>query len=70
MHLFILNLRDRIIFFFNATTKIFIYYLVTLYLQFKRIILSLLTISALRIYCLNIICLFYIITFANISNPF
>ena len=65
MHLFKIYLRDRIIFFFNETTKIYIYYLVTLYLQFKRIILSLLKISALRIYCLNIICIFYIITFAN-----
>ena len=68
MPLFKISLRDRIIFFFNATTKIFIYYLVKLYFYFKNNILTLLTISALRIYCLNIICIFYISTFANAAE--
>ena len=68
MHLFKINLRDRIIFFFNTTTKIFIYYLVKLYFNFKNNILTLLTISALRIYCLKIICAFYISTFANAAE--
>ena len=60
--------KNNIRIFLNTTTKIFLYYLVTLEFKFKKYIFSLLTISALRIFCLNIISIFFISTFANAAE--
>ena len=65
MSLFKIKLKHRIIFFFNTTTKIFLYNLFTLDFNFIKYIFGLLNIYALRIFCLNIISIFYISTFAN-----
>ena len=54
--------------FLNTTTKIFLYYLVTLEFKFKKYIFSLLNISVCIIFCLNIISIFFISTFTNAAE--
>ena len=54
--------------FLNTTTKIYLYYLVTLEFKFKKYVFSLLNISVCIIFCLNIISIFFISTFANAAE--
>ena len=60
--------KNNIRIFLNTTTKIFLYYLVTLEFKFKKYVFSLLNISVCIIFCLNIISIFFISTFANAAE--
>ena len=60
--------KHNIRIFLNTTTKIFLYYLVTLEFKFIKYVFSLLNISVCIIFCLNIISIFSISTFANAAE--
>ena len=60
--------KHNIRIFLNTTTKIFLYYLVTLEFKFRKYVFSLLNISVCIIFCLNIISIFFISTFTNAAE--
>ena len=68
MNLFTIIFKNNIRIFLNTTTKIFLYYLVTLEFKFKKYVFSLLNIIVCIIFCLNIISIFFISTFANAAE--
>ena len=68
MNLFTIIFKNNIRIFLNTTTKIFLYYLVTLEFKFKKYVFSLLNISVCIIFCLNIISILFISTFANATE--